>query len=572
LSSLSSQEMRSMPITKQLRAFAESAWQERDFVLPLFGILAGLVAVLTAEVVCALLMTHGHFIYASDAAYTHLALAQQITHGTYGLYHGEASAPSSTILYPVLLAVLKPLGLGTALPLVINCVSTLATGLFAFLLARECSIPLHRVPPWRLVLLTAVIAIALDLPGLAILGLEHSLHIAMTVAYLLGLVRFVRRGRCDWWWFVCILIQPIIRFEAAGMLVADALIFTAFRRYGYALATLVIGMILVGGYSLFLHSLGLPLLPSSVLSRSDWSDEALVSHSGLFTVVASVVENLYSNLRSFGAAQMLGGVALAMPWLGWIWTNLGKRPLSKSDQIKLATLAFMAFVTMTQLTGGRLDWVPPRYEAYVLVLNLCGLAVIFREKVSAWCEFAAWPRIVAFCLALLMIFAGYAAQFLFIPARAEKEYEGSYQLHRFATEFYRAPVAANFLGYMNFDNPNYVLDLSGLSSETARQARAHEQKPDWMDDLLASRGVGLAITDSTNVTSVPAGWTVVADLRPAGLFADDAYLHYIFYARRPSDIPAAVKALDLFAHTLPAGSHLKSIYLNEAAGWRGANR
>ncbi len=174
----------------------------------------------------------------------------------------------------------------------------------------------------RLVLLTAVVAVALDLPGLAILGIEHSLHIAMTVAYLLGLVRFVRRGRCDWWWFVCILIQPIIRFEAAGMLVADALIFVAFRRYGYALATLAIGLVLVGGYSLFLYSLGLPLLPSSVLSRSDWSNAALVSHSGFFTVFSTIVENLYANLRSFGAAQMLGGVALAMPWLGWIWTDL----------------------------------------------------------------------------------------------------------------------------------------------------------------------------------------------------------------------------------------------------------
>ena len=554
-----------MPITKQLRAFAESAWQERDFVRPLFGILAGLAAVLAAEIACALLMTHGHFVYPSDAAYTHLALAQQITQGTYGLYPGEASAPSSTILYPVLLAALRPLGLGTTLPLVINSASTLATGLFTFLLARECGIPLHRVPPSRLVLLTAVVAIALDLPGLAILGLEHSLHIAMTVAYLLGLVRFVRRGRCDWWWFVCILIQPIIRFEAAGMLVADALIFVAFRRYGYALATLVIGMILVGGYSLFLYSLGLPLLPSSVLSRSDWSNAALVSHSGLFTVVASIVQNLYANLRSFGAAQMLGGVALAMPWLGWIWADLGKRPLSQSDQIKLVTLAFMAFVTMTQLAGGRLDWVPPRYEAYVLALNLCGLAVIFKERVSAWCEFATWPRVVAFCLALLMVFAGYAAQFLFIPARADKEYEGSYQLHRFAAEFYGAPVAANLLGYINFDNPNYVLDLSGLSSETARQARAHEKNPDWMDDFLASHGVSLAIIDSTNVNGLPAAWTVVADLRPAGLFADDPSLHYIFYARRPSDIPGAAKALDRFAPTLPAGSHLKRIYFHEGA-------
>ena len=33
----------------------------------------------------------------------------------------------------------------------------------------------------------------------------------------------------DWWWFVCIIIQPLIRFEAAGMLVADVLTFVAFR-------------------------------------------------------------------------------------------------------------------------------------------------------------------------------------------------------------------------------------------------------------------------------------------------------------------------------------------------------
>jgi hypothetical protein len=569
VSSLSSQDAQSMSITKQLRVFTESTWQERDFVRPLFGILSGLAAVLAAEIACALLMTHGHFIYPADAAYTHLALAQQITQGTYGLYPGEPSAPSSTILYPALLALLQPLGLGTMLPLVLNVASTLATGAFAFLLARECGVPVHRVAPSRLVLLTAVIAVALDLPGLAILGIEHSLHIAMTVAYLLGLVRFVRRGRCDWWWFVCILIQPIIRFEAAGMLVADALIFVAFRRYGYALATLVIGVILVGGYSLFLYSLGLPLLPSSVLSRSDWSNAALVSHSGLFTVISTIVENLYANLRSFGAAQMLGGVALAMPWLGWIWADLWKRPPAKSDQVKLVTLAFMAFVTMTQLTGGRLDWVPPRYEAYVLVLNLCGLAIIFRERVSAWCEFATWPRIVAFCLALLMIFSGYASQFLFIPARAGKEYEGPYQLQRFLTEFYNRPVAANFIGYINFENPNYVMDLSGLSSEPARQARTREQSPDWMDDLLASRSVGLAILDSTNGTNVPSTWTAIADLHPAGLFADDAYLHYTFYARRPSDIPAAASALDRLAPTLPAGSHLKRTYPGEGGGSSG---
>ena len=54
-----------------------------------------------------------------------------------------------------------------------------------------------------------------------------------------------------------------------------------------------------------------------------------------------------------------------------------------------------------------------------------------------------------------------------------------------------------------------------------------------MDDFLANHNVGLAIIDATNITSVPTTWTLLADLRPAGLFADDPYLHYVFYARGP---------------------------------------
>ncbi len=85
---------------------------------------------------------------------------------------------------------------------------------------------------------------------------------------------------------------------------------------------------------------------------------------------------------------------------------------------------------------------------------------------SAWCELATWPRVSALCLALLMIFSGYASQFFFIAARAGKEYEGSYQLHRFVTEFYNRPVAANFIGYINFENPNYVHGLVGAQLRT----------------------------------------------------------------------------------------------------------
>jgi hypothetical protein len=113
------------------------------------------------------------------------------------------------------------------------------------------------------------------------------------------------------------------------------------------------------------------------------------------------------------------------------------------------------------------------------------------------------------------------------------------------------------LGYINYENPNYVLDLSGLSSETTRRESARERTPDWMDDLLARHDIGLALMDTTSVDAVPAKWIEVADLRPNGLLSDDAYHHFVLYARRPGDVAAIATALDRFAPTLPADIRLK---------------
>jgi hypothetical protein len=532
--------------------------QIRRNIVPIYGVattrlgvvasvLAGIVAVLLLELIGVLAGTEGHVVYAIEAPYTDLALAQQIAQGHYGIVPGEPAAPSSSILFPFLLAAFVPLGLGTLSPLIINGVATLAAGVFALLLARECGLPLRRISPRRLFVIAAVVTVALNLAGLALTGLEHSLHVTLTIAYLLGLVRFVRRGRCDWWWFVCILVQPIIRFEAAAMLVADVLIFIGFRRYAYALLTVLIGVALVGGYSLFLTALGLPLLPSSVLARSDWSNAAVVSHSGILTVLSAILHNLHDNLNSFGAAQILGGLAVAWLWLNRLPALWARRRVDRSEQAKLMTIFFMTVVSLAQLTGGKLGWVPPRYEAYVLALNLCGLVIVYREQVVAWCTRASWLRVGLFSAVLMMIFAGYATQTLVAPNLSRKEYLGPFQLHRFVTEFYRGPVAVDQLGYVNYDNPYYVLDLSGLASETARKARAAQAPIEWMDRLLGERGVKLAILNSGEETAVPAEWVALAELRSG----NDAANHPVFYARRASDAGEIAPALANFAAALP---------------------
>ena len=61
-------------------------------------------------------LADGHLIYTLDDPYIHLAVARNILLGGYGVNATEFSSPSSSILWPWLLAVSEWLGLGMAGP------------------------------------------------------------------------------------------------------------------------------------------------------------------------------------------------------------------------------------------------------------------------------------------------------------------------------------------------------------------------------------------------------------------------------------------------------------------------
>src|SRR3954447_15747321 len=93
--------------------------------------LAGLCAAVYLTLVAALLLsiahrTGGHFVYALDDPYIHLALAENLAHGHYGLNATEFASPSSSILWPFLLVPLTGTSVHGLLPLALNVVFGLA--------------------------------------------------------------------------------------------------------------------------------------------------------------------------------------------------------------------------------------------------------------------------------------------------------------------------------------------------------------------------------------------------------------------------------------------------------------
>jgi hypothetical protein len=119
------------------------------------------------------------------------------------------------------------------------------------------------------------------------------------------------------------------------------------------------------------------------------------------------------------------------------------------------------------------------------------------------------------CLLALALFAGYTIRNVEDLQSSRTTYAGSLQIRRFVADDCRCAVATTRPGIIKFCNPYYMLDLSGLASVAVQRALISHATSNigWMDDLVRSHGISLAILYLDTGTSPPAAWTPLAELR-----------------------------------------------------------
>jgi hypothetical protein len=518
------------------------SWQEceKESAIP-----PGLVPFLaTAAITSAILFvfilraTGGSFGFSLDDPYIGLALASRIVDGHFGLNLNEAAAPSSSILFPFILAVLLKLGAGQMTLFFLNLFFTAVTAFILMVLVRDVGIDLSRVPTWRVVVVSLALLLGLNLIGIVFTGLEHPLHVADTLACLLGIVRTTRTGRMPRWLPFVLVLNPLIRFEGLAVWGAGIIVLWRQQRVA-ALLTFGVGLILVGSYSLYLHHLGLPLLPSSVMAKS-----TVASSIGSSGALAHAISNLLENLGQYGAIQLLAVLAL----------------LAVAFRHNLATRSialFAALPILAHLVAGAFGWFN-RYEIYILTLGGAALLVLYADVASGWLAGARRVFVVG-VLVWLGVQHGYVRTTLLTPRAAGEIYLQQFQMHRFAVDFWQKPVAVNDLGWVAYGNPNYVLDLWGLGSETARVARAKAgSDPAWMERLVQQHHVGLAMIFSEWFPTLPADWAEVATLtlKRDGKPVIAGERTVTFFATTPAAREELEGALKRFAPTLPPGVSL----------------
>ena len=164
--------------------------------------------------------TDWQFIYTLDDPYIHLALAKGIHNFHYGINDYEYSAPSSSVLWPFLLAPWASIKGFWLTPLIINLACFSGTVLLAqrFITHHLKTSPLHA---WTL---SSFAAFCLNIYGLVFTGMEHSLQILLVTIIAVSLAKH-NLSRLFW---LSLFLLPLIRYEGLAISL-PVLLYTSFQ-------------------------------------------------------------------------------------------------------------------------------------------------------------------------------------------------------------------------------------------------------------------------------------------------------------------------------------------------------
>lgn len=522
------------------------------------GIYLAVTAVLVAV---PMVRMHGTYVYVLDDPAIHLAVAQNlIHHGTWGVSPGHYESASSSPAWTVLLAILLvPFGkFREALPLIGNLV-------FGALLLQVLSrwpVPLR--PSWRrpgqvlgvFLLVTAV----LFLPGLAVVGMEHSMHALLVVV---AVWLFVRRDRGEPTWgpawlpYVVLALAMLTRFETAFVALGLGLGILLGSRPQWSsgvvrnLSTRVRQVVLVGlasglplvAYGLFNHAMGQGLLPNSVLYKSQ------------ATGLGANAFALDSMLARFFQDPLLPVI-----WVAAMLYLLLCRPGRNRAAIEASVLAV---AIPLHVIFAQIGWYE-RYQSYLIVL---GVAFACSAAAERWAlpgrRLPIARRAAALALAVLLLAIPFTHMKVLwtynAPGSSVDMYRQHYLGGKFLARYYDGqPVATGELGYISLFHKGSVTDLNGLGDyQVLRYLQEDRDSRQYLDELARDRGFDVvAVYPITFGLRVPAHWILVATWVYEGKKYTAVDRTFQFWATTPEAVGPLIKNLQDFQADLPPEEHL----------------
>ena len=478
----------------------------------------------------------GHLIYTLDDCYIHLALAQRLALGHYGINMSEITAPASSILWPFLLVPFARAPCSEYFPLILNVIFA---GLCAFLLGRM----IDRLPwpdgdrfcNFKKALVALVFVFIGNLAGLVFMGMEHSLQLLISVVGAYALIEAWEGRRIPAWCLVIVAIGPMVRYEMFAIVAAVAVALVGRSRLVAAGSLVAASAIVPISFSLYLVANGLPFLPNSVLAKTGAYKSA--SHSMLVNTVKDTLGTLRDDLLNDHPRQIELLMILALAFLSWKTRGPARWPV-----------AAVLLALSIHFLCGRFNWFH-RYEIFAITFG-----AIFLYRVVA--PLQGW-RFAGGILFLSAVALPYLKDTPLIPIASQNTYDQQYQLHRFVDDYYKKTFAVNDLGWVSFQlEPSiYVLDLYGLASNEA--LRQTNRNAEWLSRITHEHRVGLVMIYREWFKSIPRDWVQVADLALSGKRITCASAHVVFFVTPDGDRTVVLQELKEFSKTLPPQARIQ---------------
>jgi hypothetical protein len=203
--------------------------------------------------------------------------------------------------------------------------------------------------------------------ALAVTGMEHTLHVFASLAIVLGLSRLSSDHSPSLWFSIAVIAAPLLRFEGFGLAGAALIALALWGHWTRAIITGAIILTVVRAYATLMTSLGLPLVPSSVMVKSDPTAAAVTSDYG--GILSEILDSFQASLDerqglilAIAVIALLAGAIIAKG-----------RPQTR-------TVAFVAAAaSLAHLLAGRWDWFS-RYEIYIMATAFAGLLIVWPQS------------------------------------------------------------------------------------------------------------------------------------------------------------------------------------------------
>lgn len=454
----------------------------------------------------------GKFIYPIDDAYIHLSISKNIAEkGIWGVTEHEFSSSSSSLLYPLILSFLiKIFGNIIYLPIFINlaAVLLLCYALFKILSPVFIRFNAYKNSYWKetILLFTVVILILFLIPALmlALIGMEHTLQIAVNILFIFYLSEFIikKKQKTQIYLTVLAFFVTAIRYEGLFIIAIAFAILIYAKEYKTAFFILLSAILPITIYGIISMLNGWSFLPNSIIVKS--TKPKGFSLESMFYYPFQWLKKLISEKHL---------LSLFITSLAFLIVNI--RFKRKIYEAKNLWILFTLVLIILQLTSARTGWAY-RYEAYIIAIGIIGLIInlfdIFKFGTN---ELKTASVILTFILFSLCISRAVDSVWN-APVMSRNVYEQPYSTAQFLKEYYNnSTVVLNDIGACTYFTNIKLVDFVALGSkETLDLKIQNNVNSESLGRLSQDKNVEIAVLyDEVWDDYIPQNWRRAAELQ-----------------------------------------------------------